>query len=80
MVPMALTTNNFMILSTMYRREIRAAKISSVKRVNSFTRTLPSKHTTTRPIIPSQMPIYTRTVRKSRPFVKQNWNKYRDLF
>ena len=72
---MTLTTKSFMMLSTMYNREMRAAKISSVKRVNSFTKTLPSKQTTTRPIIPSQRPIYNRTVRKSSPFVKQNWGK-----
>jgi hypothetical protein len=72
---MTLTTNSFTMLSTMYSMEMRAAKISSVKRVNSFTKTLPSKQTTTRPIIPSQRPIYTRTVRKSSPFVKQNWKK-----
>jgi len=60
---MTLTTKSFMMLSTMYSMEMRAAKISSVKRVNSFTKTLPSKQTTTRPIIPSQMPMYTRTVR-----------------
>ena len=69
---MTLTTKSFMMLSTMYSKEMRAAKISSVKRVNSFTNTLPSKQTTTRPIIPSQRPIYNRTVRKSSPFVKQN--------
>jgi hypothetical protein len=70
-----LTTYSFTMLSKMYSMEMRAAKISSVKRVNSFTKTLPSKQTTTRPIIPSQRPIYTRTVRKSSPFVKQNWKK-----
>jgi hypothetical protein len=70
-----LTTKSFRMLSTMYSKEMRAAKISSVKRVNSFTKTLPSKQTTTRPIIPSQRPIYTRTVRKLSPFVKQNWKK-----
>ena len=72
---MTLTTKSFVILSTMYSMEMRAAKISSVNRVNSFTKTLPSKQTTARPIIPSQRPIYTRAVRKSSPFVKQNWKK-----
>lgn len=69
---MTLTTKSFKMLSTMYSMEMTAAKISSVNRVNSFTKTLPSKQTTTRPIIPSQRPIYTRTERKSSPFVIQN--------
>ena len=76
---MTLTTMSFMMLSTMYSMEMRAAKISSVKRVNSFTKTLPSKQTTTRPIIPSQRPIYNRTVRKSSWFVIQNWKKMHSL-